>query len=127
MTTMWIVVAGAMGCLLRWSIEEVVERRVLSYRAFATMAVNILGALITGFVVVGANQASTRSGLDHFVFLNESVILTGFCGGFTTFSSAIAIPYLNWIEGAKVRAAFLIGVTPLACIAAYAVGGLIRV
>ena len=133
-----IVMMGTLGCLARWSIEEVVERRVLSHRPYATMMVNALGALITGFVVYasyhGVVQSISTSSPDGLWTVNHvgsrwfasasPWLLTGFCGGFTTFSSAIAIPYLDWRGGRRYRAAILIGATPMLCLLGFWVGEL---
>jgi CrcB protein len=123
MTTLLIVIAGTLGCVVRWTIEEVVERRVLRHRAYATMAVNIFGALLTGFVVYkGLHSNWTVSAFLHFQHHTEPILLTGFCGGFTTFSSALAIPYLDWQRGSRLRAAVLVGATPLLCVLSYLCG-----
>ncbi len=126
MTTFLIVVAGTIGCVARWSIEEVVERRVLRHRAYATMVVNILGATITGFVIYfGTHSLTNVSQFVTFQERTQPIVLTGFCGGFTTFSSALAIPYLDWRRGARVRAVVLIAATPLLCVVGYLVGELV--
>ncbi len=117
MTTVLIVIAGSIGCVARWLIEEIAQRRGASHRPFATMAVNILGAIVTGFVIYLAAHAQWSAPQRHPFSVNtEPVILTGFCGGFTTFSSALAIPYLDWREGNRLRAGVLIGATPILCI-----------
>jgi CrcB protein len=131
-----IVLFGTVGCLARWAVEEVIERRVLSHRPYATMAVNVLGALIAGFVVFASASVTSLVPTHHstaFATLYGSrwmatwspELLTGFCGGFTTFSSAIAIPYLDWRHGQRARAAVLILATPALCILGYWLGELL--
>jgi len=135
-----IVVMGAVGCVARWAIEEIVERRVLSHRPYATMAVNAVGSLVTGFVVYASyhsvvTAAAIGPGPDGLNFIQHvgshgvtsaaPWLLTGFCGGFTTFSSAIAIPYLDWRGGRRLRAGVLVGLTPVLCVVGYYVGGLL--
>ncbi len=131
-----IVLFGSLGCLARWAIEEVVERRVLSHRPYATMAVNVVGATISGFVFLGGvtltvlSLNSLHPGTVPLVTSSGSLtlsnwspyLLTGFCGGFTTFSSAIAIPYLDWRHGQRLRGAVLIGATPLLCLLGFWLG-----
>lgn len=134
-----IVIFGAVGCSARWAIEEVIERRVLSHRPYATLAVNATGALIAGFVVF-ASLSVTATAPWHGSLAAAVVspsygsatmarwspyLLTGFCGGFTTFSSAIAIPYLDGHHGQLRRAGFLILAAPLLSIVGYWVGELL--
>lgn len=113
MTVAWMIVAGGIGSVLRWAIEEVVERRRLAYRPYATMAVNAIGCLIAAAV---SNAASLTSAA------HATIYLTGFCGGFTTFSSALAIPTIKWTDGNRVSSSVILVGTPLACVAFFAIG-----
>jgi fluoride ion exporter CrcB/FEX len=111
------------------------------------MAVNILGAAIAGFVVFSSASvtqvvfALPHTGGSHLVYSVRSVplrplygsltmtrwspyLLTGFCGGFTTFSSAIAIPALDWHHGHRARGVILMGLTPVVCVAGFWIGEL---
>jgi fluoride ion exporter CrcB/FEX len=141
MSMFFIVLAGTGGCCARWGIEEIVERRVLSHRPFATMFINAFGCLIAGFVAFGAyhfiNNVHTDIGSGPFVLqptpsygakwllTATPYLLTGFCGGFTTFSSALAIPYLDWSRGNRARAASLLMLTPVLCVLGYWIGELL--
>lgn len=67
----WVALGGALGALARASVAQVLDPRLW----LATLAVNVLGSLAIGFVVVRMNQR-------WWPFL-----VTGFLGGFTTFSA----------------------------------------
>ncbi len=123
MTTLWIVIAGAAGCVVRWLIESVTARRNENYRAFATMGVNALGTAVVGYVIYVATHSTwSLAHQEDFARHGEAILLTGFCGGFTTFSSALAFPYLDWQRGARMRAGILLGATPLLCVAGMLLG-----
>lgn len=71
---------GAAGSIARYLISQTIESRVLSSFPYGTFAVNIVGCFIIGVI-----YALSSRGL---VVPEWRVLLaTGFCGGFTTFSS----------------------------------------
>jgi CrcB protein len=117
---------GAIGCLARWSVEEVVERQDLAHRAYATMAVNVFGSLIAGFVAYGAMRGSDSPGsAASWLQSAQPWLLTGFCGGFTTYSSAIAIPYLDYRGGRRSRGVWLIAGTLALCLIGFWFGDVV--
>ena len=141
MTTLLIVLAGACGCVARWSIEQLVHRWHPQWRSWATLSINAVGAAIAGFVIfasyrslldpgtvgatnpVGLVQLSTYG--THEMSTLSPYLLTGFCGGFTTFSSAIALPYLEWRHGARLRTVANIALTPVLCFVGFAAGEMV--
>lgn len=78
MEFLFVALGGAVGAMARYAISLI---PVKSGFPFLTLATNIMGALLIGFVVgiaSGKNEVS------------ENTILfwkTGVCGGFTTFST----------------------------------------
>ncbi|MFT3901418.1 MAG: CrcB family protein [Gordonia sp. (in: high G+C Gram-positive bacteria)] len=73
--------AGGVGSLLRYVVDGEVKRRVSTDLPVATIGINIAGSALLGFItglVVFAGSPSTL----------QLVAGTGFCGGFTTFSTA---------------------------------------
>jgi len=114
MTTVWITLAGALGCLVRFAAEYAARLRRPTIRPWATVAANTLGCLIAGWVA----YRFTASADAH----QRAILLTGFCGGLTTFSSAFAIPAIIAREHHRAYAISLVVATPLLCAAAYAVG-----
>lgn len=74
---LYVALGGAIGAMLRYSIGLI---PIKSEFPFLTMGINILGAICIGGI---ASLASVS-------FLSPTVTLflkTGFCGGFTTFST----------------------------------------
>jgi CrcB protein len=75
-----ICVGGSLGCVLRWFIALWLNGPP-SIVPLGTLAANLIGAYIVGIAVA-------------FFTLNENIapewrvlVITGFCGGLTTFSS----------------------------------------
>jgi len=76
-----VCLAGALGALARFVVDGEVRRRRPSAFPWATFVVNVTGSLLLGVVtgaVVGHGEPS----------LLRTVVGTGFCGGYTTFSTA---------------------------------------
>jgi fluoride exporter len=80
-TTILIALAGLIGTLLRYWLAELVARQYGETFPWGTMAVNLIGCLITGVVFFLTEE---RFVLSHTV---RTVVLIGLLGGFTTFSS----------------------------------------
>jgi fluoride exporter len=113
-TLVLIALAGAFGCVVRFLMEYAVRRHHPTLRPWATVAANVLGTGVAGFA------AYRITGLAHLGF--RSVILTGFCGGLTTFSSAFAIPAILQREHHWGYSVSLVVTTPLLCAGAYLAG-----
>ncbi|MFW0792426.1 fluoride efflux transporter CrcB [Gordonia sp. CPCC 205515] len=76
-----VMVAGALGALGRFIVDGLVKSRRASTFPAATLVINIGGSLllgvIAGLVMFHAVPADVKA-----------VVGTGFCGGYTTFSTA---------------------------------------
>jgi len=75
-----IGMAGLFGTLCRYALSTVVDGRSNSLFPYGTMAVNLVGCFIAGFLFPLMEQAAIAPDLRLAVF-------TGFLGGFTTFSA----------------------------------------
>lgn len=75
------VVAGGLGAIARWLADALINRLHRGAFPWATAVINIAGSLLLG-LVAGLTVAQGRDGTW------EQIIGTGFCGGFTTFSTA---------------------------------------
>lgn len=80
MTMFLAIVGSGLGALARYGLSGAIQRRVASTRPWGTAAVNVLGALALALLV--GLHAADRLGGDGL-----AVAGTGFCGGFTTFST----------------------------------------
>lgn len=109
-----VTLAGAVGCVVRYLFEYVVRRRHPTARPWATVAANALGCAVAGWAAY-----RLASPLDA---QQRDVIITGFCGGLTTFSSAFAIPALLMKEHHWRYSVALVISTPLLCGSFFAVG-----
>ena len=73
----WLLVAagGAAGSMCRWLLVSTTQR---PHFPAGTLLVNVLGSLLVGWLAArfGGGHGSARL-----------LLITGFCGGFTTFSA----------------------------------------
>lgn len=114
MTLLLVSLFGAIGCVVRYLAEYAVRRHHPTNRPWATVAVNAVGCGVAGYVAyrfVGSANAHWRD-----------IMLTGFCGGLTTFSSAFAIPAILERDHHWKYSVTLILTTPLLCAALFVTG-----
>ncbi|MCB0898783.1 MAG: fluoride efflux transporter CrcB [Actinobacteria bacterium] len=76
MSLLLVALGAAVGAVSRWLTDRFVQSRHTSFFPWGTFTVNVLGSLVLGFLL----------GLDTAPDL-LLVLGTGFCGGFTTFST----------------------------------------
>jgi CrcB protein len=113
-TLFLVSLAGAVGCVIRYVFEYLVRRNHPTSRPWATVLANALGTGIAGYAayrLIGNGDVQIRT-----------IILTGFCGGLTTFSSALAVPVILQREHHWGYAAALITTTPLLCSGMFVLG-----
>lgn len=78
---MWLFLAGGLGTLARYGLSGLVQRLSTAELPYGTFAVNAMGCLLFGLVWALADERLIISGETRFL------ILTGFMGAFTTFST----------------------------------------
>lgn len=119
MITVLTLVFGAAGAVTRFLVDSEVKRRWSTPFPWATFGINVTGSALLG-VLAGAvlfhNQASVW----------QTVLGTGFCGGYTTFSTASFETVRLVQQNARARA-LLNAVGSLAASLAACVGGLLMV
>lgn len=76
MTLALVMLGAAVGAPSRWALDRFVQTRRPSLFPWGTFAINVLGSLLLGLIVGAAAPASL-----------VALLGTGFCGGFTTFST----------------------------------------
>lgn len=78
---MAIAAAGSLGAMSRFVLDGHIKARYNHSFPWATFIINVTGSLLLGFV--------TSVLIMHRSFANaEAVVGIGFCGGYTTFSTA---------------------------------------
>ncbi|HEV8447124.1 MAG TPA: fluoride efflux transporter CrcB [Gemmatimonadaceae bacterium] len=76
-----VAVGGALGSVVRYLVGAFIQGRVATPFPVGTFAVNISGSLLLGFLM-RLGLETTALGPEMRFFLT-----TGFCGGYTTFST----------------------------------------
>lgn len=79
-TIFFIAIGGAVGSILRFLVSQIVSKFWTGNFPLATFIVNVLGCLMIGFFV----GITTKNNLDNGL---KWLLITGLCGGFTTFST----------------------------------------
>lgn len=77
----WLALAGAAGTLARYGVSTAVQRWSNPGFPWGTLAVNLIGCFLFGFIWSLAEARLLISGETRFL------LLTGFMGAFTTFST----------------------------------------
>lgn len=112
---LWVGLAGGLGALARFVVDGLVRARVAAPLPAGTIAINLSGSLALGLL----------TGLVAFHGAPRTLALvagTGFCGGYTTFSTA-SFETVRLAQQGQLRAAGLnAGVTILGALAAAAAG-----
>jgi len=107
--------AGASGAVSRFVLDALVKQRWRSPFPLATVLINITGSLLLGVlagIVLFHGQSSTW----------QTIVGTGFCGGYTTFSTA-SFETVRLVEQGRRMVGLLNAVGSLvASVAACAVG-----
>ena len=81
MTVLYIAAGGVIGTLARYYIEGWIQHRTGAAFPFGTLAINLLGSLLIGFILRLATGAT--------VITPEwrAALTVGFCSAFTTMST----------------------------------------
>ncbi len=90
---------GGVGAVLRYLASGAVYRWTSSDFPYGTLAVNVLGSLLLGFIV---QLAESRTGPGP---LMKMFLTVGLCGGFTTFSTFSLETMKLFMEGSYLAAA----------------------
>ncbi len=95
-----LIVGGALGTTLRYFFSGTIYRLTGSDFPYGTLAVNVAGCFIIGFLV-SITETKFILGPNSKVFL-----MIGFCGAFTTFSTFI-LETANLLKDGQASRAFL--------------------
>jgi fluoride exporter len=83
MTWLWVMLGSALGGVARYWLSGLAAHHIGETFPIGTLIVNVTGSFIIGFV-------ATLTGPDGRVFVGtdgRQFMMTGVCGGYTTFSS----------------------------------------
>jgi CrcB protein len=73
-------VGGFFGSILRYLISHYINISTHSTFPFGTLTVNVAGSFLIGIIIAAALEGDLNKSM-------RLLLATGFCGGFTTFSS----------------------------------------
>jgi len=106
-TAVLVALGGAAGALSRYGIGRWAAASLGTAFPWGTLAVNTAGCLLIG-LVLGLSASK------HLITKEVQVLLaTGFCGGFTTFSSFAIELLAQGRAGSMGKAAFYLGLSVL--------------
>lgn len=116
MIALYVALLGGTGAVARFVLDGFIRSKWASLVPMGTLVINVSGSLLlgvmTGLVIVGIESTDLR------VLLG-----TGFCGGYTTFSTAM-IDTVRLMQQRRWVAAFLNGAGMLVLALAAAVLGI---
>ena len=99
-TLFWVALGGGIGSVFRYLTSVLIQKYFNAVFPLATFLTNILGCLLIGILIglLDKNQL-TNSNLKWF-------LITGFCGGYTTFS-AFGYENISLLQNNQTGTAFL--------------------
>ena len=111
MTPLFVALAGSLGAVCRFVVDGHLKAAYSPSFPWATVIINVSGSLILGVV--------TGLALRHHISFVAAVVGVGFCGGYTTFSTA-SFETARLLERKKYTAALknALGGLVAACLAA---------
>lgn len=99
MTPLWLSLAGGAGATARFVTDGLVRTLLGRRFPWGTLTVNVIGSFVLGSV--------TGLVAHHHLDIDVKLIIgTGFCGGFTTFSTA-SFEAVRLIEERRLKTATL--------------------
>jgi len=82
---LWVAIGGALGSMARYGIGGLISEKTGGTFPWGTLAVNITGSFIIG--ILGALTIPEGKMAPQTRALATQLLITGVCGGYTTFSS----------------------------------------
>ncbi|MEO9330277.1 fluoride efflux transporter FluC [Gordonia aurantiaca] len=110
-----VMVAGALGAVVRFVVDGAVRARWPSVTPWGTFVINVTGSALLGVLAGLVIFHAAPSEL-------QAIVGTGFCGGYTTFSTASLEAVRLAQNGHRVRAGVYAVGTLIASVAACVAG-----
>ncbi len=113
----WVAIGSAAGGLIRFLLGSLIQQRTGSTFPIGTLAINIGGSFVLGFILryaLGTPAVSAEV---------RAFLTAGFCGGFTTFSTFSYETAALIEDGDYHRAAWYVALSVLLSLAAVLLGG----
>ena len=118
MAYLWVAIGGALGSMARYGMSGFIAALTGSTFPYGTLVVNVTGAMLIGFL-------ATLSGPESRYFIPVSgrlFMMTGICGGYTTFST-FSLESANLMRDGEWAAALAnVGFSVILCLVAIWVG-----
>jgi CrcB protein len=92
-------IGGFFGSILRYILSHFINISTRSTFPFGTLTVNIVGSFIIGIIIAAALEGDLNKSM-------RLLLATGFCGGFTTFSS-FSYEFFSLLQHEQTGYAFL--------------------
>lgn len=92
-------IGGFFGSIFRYLISHYVNIRAQSTFPFGTLTVNVVGSFLIGIIIAAALEGNLNKSM-------RLLLATGFCGGFTTFSS-FSYEFFSLLQHEEMGLAFL--------------------
>ena len=92
---LWVAIGGAIGSMARYGIGNLVSEKVGGSFPWGTLVINVTGSFVIGFLWA-LREPEGRMTPQSRVFTTQ-LLITGVCGGYTTFSS-FSLQTLNLIR-----------------------------
>lgn len=110
-----VFLGGGFGSVTRYGISMLIHDRIKSFFPWGTLTVNIIACFILGILTsyISIDKLSTSSRL---------LLATGFCGGFSTFSSFTSETMSLFNRGETTYAILYVAGSVALCLLAFAAG-----
>lgn len=96
----YVFIGGGLGSVFRYWVSSFMQKIAASHLPYGTLTVNIIGSFLIGFIITYIESRTAE-----FPYWRQLLVI-GFLGGFTTFSS-FSFDTLSLIRNQELTAAFL--------------------